>query len=244
MTEQIMEINSELQQLGLHKSEIRVYLYLLENGLATPPQVAKGTGIARTNCYHVLRELEEKQLIQVQASGRRKAYLARDPESIVANLERKRETATRIVPELRELYTAQKNKPKIRFFTGLEEVQEIYRQSLSSEKIYGIGSTEHLKSADNKFFDWYVHELSKRKIIFDDLLNSSAQHGSATQMQTALHAIKLLPPRYKDVPTDILIWNDDIALITLERPIFGTIITNSALAQTFKAIFGILWEKL
>lgn len=239
-----MDAETELKNLGLHKSEIRVYLYLLENGLATPPQIAKGTGIARTNCYHVLRELEEKQLIQAQASGKRKAYLARDPESIVVALERKREAATRVVPELRQLYTTQKNKPKIRFFTGLEEVQEIYRQSLTAEKIYGIGSTEHLEAADKKFFDWYVRELNERKIIFDDLLHSSAEQGTAQQMKTALHAIKLLPPRYKDVPTDILMWGDTIALITLEKPIFGTIITNPALARTFKAIFGILWEKL
>ena len=239
-----MDAETELKNLGLHKSEIRVYLYLLENGLATPPQVAKGTGIARTNCYHVLRELEEKQLIQIQASGKRKSYLARDPESIVASLERKREAATRVVPELRELYTTQKNKPKIRFFTGLEEVQEIYRQSLTAEKIYGIGSTEHLEAVDKKFFDWYVRELGERKIIFDDLLHSSAGQGTAQQMKTTLHAIKLLPPRYTDVPTDILIWSDNIALITLEKPIFGTIITSQTLSRTFKTIFGILWEKL
>jgi sugar-specific transcriptional regulator TrmB len=239
-----MDIRTELKNLGLHNSETRVYLYLLENGLSTPPQVAKGTGIARTNCYHVLRELEEKGLIQVQASGKRKAYLARDPESIVATLERKRDAATRVVPELRELYTAQKNKPKIRFFSGLEEVQEIYRQSLTAEKIFGIGSTQHLESLDKKFFDWYVKELNSRKIIFDDLLHSSAQQGTAQIMKTALHSIRLLPPHHKDVPTDILIWGDNIALITLEKPIFGTIITNPALAKTFKTIFAILWEKL
>src|SRR5688500_528889 len=114
-----MDTNAELKQLGLHKSEIRVYLYLLEAGVSTPPQIAKGTSIARTNCYHILKELEDKGLIQQQASGKRKAYLARDPESIVAALEKKREAASRVVPELRELYTAQKNKPKIRFFKGL-----------------------------------------------------------------------------------------------------------------------------
>ena len=242
-----MELNNELKHLGLHNSEIRVYLYLLENGLSTPPQVAKGTGIARTNCYHVLRELEEKQLIQTQASGKRKAYLARDPESLVAGIDKKREAAERALPELRELYTAQKNKPKIRFFSGWEEVQEIYRQSLSAEKIYAFGSTESLAATDKNFFEKYVKELAKKKIIFDDILLASAQHHTAEQMKTirgALHTIKFLPPRYKDVPTDILIWGDNIALITFDKPIFGTIITNPALAQTFKTLLGVIWEEL
>jgi sugar-specific transcriptional regulator TrmB len=242
-----MEINIELKQLGLHKSEIRVYLYLLENGLSTPPQVAKGTGIARTNCYHVLRELEEKQLIQVQISGKRKAYLARDPESIVATLEKKREAATRVVPELRELYTTQKNKPKIRFFSGWEEVREIYIQTLSAQKISFIASTEHLSAIDEKFFQWYNQEFKKRKIITDDLLNFTAKEKTAKQIlaiQDALHSIKFLPERHKDLPTEIVIWNDNVALITFEKPIFGTIITNPALAKTFKTIFGMLWENL
>jgi sugar-specific transcriptional regulator TrmB len=242
-----MDINNELKQLGLHKSEIRVYLYLLENGLSTPPQVAKGTAIARTNCYHVLRELEEKQLIQVQASGKRKAYLARDPESIVATLERKREAATRAVPELRELYTAQKNKPKIRFFSGPEEIQELYRQTLTAEKLFGFVDAEKFFTVLGKFGEWYIEEIHKRKIIFDDIFTAASQGKSTERVEElrgALHTIKFLPPRYKDAPTDILIWGDNIALVTLEKPIFGTIITNPALARTFKTIFAILWENL
>lgn len=241
-----MDINTELEQLGLHKSEIRVYLHLLENGLSTPPQIAKGTGIARTNCYHVLRELEGKGLIQTQALGKRKAYLARDPESIVATLDRKKEAATRVVPELRELYTSQKNKPKIRFFAGWSEVREIYMQTLSAEKVRFIGSTEDLAAIDQKFFIWYNEELKKRRIIVDDLLNSTAEGKTAGQieaMKDALHTIKFLPQRHKDLPTEIIIWDDNIALVTLQKPIFGTIITNPALAKTFRALFSMLWDQ-
>lgn len=242
-----MEINTELKHLGLHVSEIKVYLYLLENGLSTPPQVAKGTSIARPNCYHVLRELDTKGLIQIQPTGKRKAYLARDPESIVTSLEKKREAATRVVPELRELYTAQINKPKIRFFSGWEEVKEIYRQTLEAGKIIAIGGAQQQAEADQKFFDWYVRELDKRKIIFDDLLNSQSQEATAQRMKLvrgALHSIKYLQRQQKDLPTDILIWGDNIALIALRKPIFGTVITNRELAKTFRTFFGILWEHL
>ena len=51
-----------------------------------------------------------------------------------------------------------------------------------------------------------------------------------------------LPQKYKDFPTDMLIWDDNIALITLEEPIFGTVLTNKLLAQTSKIIFDVLWS--
>jgi len=242
-----MDIKQTLKELGLHSSESRIYLYLLENGVSTPPQIARGTGIARTNCYHVLRELEEKQLVQSQLVRKRKTYLARDPESLVTSIDKKREAAQRALPELRELYTTQKNKPKIRFYNGLEEVHEIYRQTLTAEKLIAIVDGEKFFSTLGKFGDWYIKELHRRKIIFDDIFTASSQGKSAErvkELRGALHAIKFLPPRCKDAPTDILIWGDNVALITLEKPVFGTIITSESISQTFKTLFYFIWEEL
>ena len=57
-----------------------------------------------------------------------------------------------------------------------------------------------------------------------------------------MYDFKILPEKYSDFPTDILVWNDNIALITLTEPIFGTVITNPTLAQTFKYIFEMVRE--
>ena len=53
---------------------------------------------------------------------------------------------------------------------------------------------------------------------------------------------KILPPNYSEFKTDVLIWNDNVALITLEEPIFGTVLKNKLLAQTFKIIFTVMKE--
>ena len=64
------------------------------------------------------------------------------------------------------------------------------------------------------------------------------------KIRGALHTIKELGVEPKRVPTDLLIWNDHLALIGLEKPTFGSIITNANLVRTFKTIFELLWEKL
>lgn len=240
-------ITQQLKQIGLHSSEIAVYLYLLENGVSTPPQISHGTNIARTNCYHILQSIKEKGLIQEQAKRKRKAYIAKDPQALLLSLEEKREAVEELLPDLRALYTTQKNKPKIRFYEGLAEVKEIYWQSLEAEEIRAIGSTKQLSDLDPAFFIRYQKELARRGIVFYDILTYASGEKSVQETKSilkGLYGVELLPPQYKDMPTDLLLWQDNIALITLQEPIFGTVLSSPLLAQTFHIIFNVMWEKL
>lgn len=241
-----MDLYPYLHQAGLNKSEATIYLYLLENGLSTPPMIARGTGIARTNCYNILEFLETHGLIEEQSVGKRKAFVATDPVSLVRTLDKKKESIEQILPDLRGLYVMQKNKPKIRFYDGLGQIQEIYRASLSAKKIAAIGSTKQMTSLMRAFYDEYIKEIKNRGITFQDILtkDSTAVALSTKQMLAPLYDMKFLPPTVKDPPTDILIWDDNIALLTLDEPIFGTVLTNEPLAQTFQMLAEILWEKL
>ncbi|HBU27778.1 TPA: hypothetical protein DEB00_01530, partial [Candidatus Uhrbacteria bacterium] len=147
-----MNIQNELKQLDLTKTEILLYLYLLESGLSTPPQIAKGTGIARTNTYNVLQSLIGMGLIEEHLEGHKRAYIARDPQALLDTLNRKKEALTRVLPDLRALHVTQKNKPKIRFNDGWESVKEIYRQSTVEKELFAIGSTKRLVELDETFF--------------------------------------------------------------------------------------------
>ncbi len=113
-----MIIEQQLRQFGLTPSEITVYLFLLEHGVSSPPQVAKGTKITRTNCYHVLESLKHEGLISEQEKGKRKVYIACDPEALLRRFDLRRESLSQIVPDLRARYVVQKNKPIIKFLTG------------------------------------------------------------------------------------------------------------------------------
>ncbi|MBI4599134.1 helix-turn-helix transcriptional regulator, partial [Candidatus Uhrbacteria bacterium] len=232
--------------IGLKESEIKIYLYLLEHGVSTPPNVSRGTNIARPNCYPILQDLKDKGLVQEQWQKKRKVYFAVDPLAIVQHLERKKESMQSILPDLRALYVGQKNKPTIRFYDGLEQVKQIFDQMLSAKKILGIASTKQLFALDPVFFNHYRQELKQRSIIFYDILT----HASDTEGEIVkaslkgLYDKKFLPKEYEDVPTDILIWDDHVALITTEHPVFGTVLTNPPLARTFQIIFEVLWKRL
>ncbi len=239
-----MNLQNELKKIGLSKSEIIVYLFLLEEGLSTPPQIPSGTRIARTNCYNILVSLKQKGLIEPQQRQKRKAYLATDPQSLMQSIEKKKEIIEQILPDLRSIHTYQKNKPKIKFYEGWEEVKEIYRNSLQAKEIFAIGSTNGISDIDKKFFDTYRTQIKENKIVYHDILSNSSRGDIQVtkELLKGYYDVTIMPTRYKNFQTDILIWEDNIALITLEEPIFGTVLTNKLLAETFRIIFNVMKE--
>lgn len=243
-----MDITSALKTIGFTKSETAVYLFLLQYGAATPPQIAKGTAIARTNCYNILQSLKEKGVVAEQQAGKRRRYLAHDPQAFLANLDRRRETLEQLLPDLRALYGKQKNKPVIRFYEGFDEVKELYALTFETkDKLRALGSIESLGEVDQDFFVHYHKELKRRGIVLSDILTYASREKGAKETKAilgALYDFKFLPAKYADVPTDMLIWDDNIAVITLEEPIFGTVITSPLIARTFKVIFDVLSERL
>lgn len=242
-----MNIQNELKQLDLTKTEILLYLYLLESGLSTPPQIAKGTGIARTNTYNVLQSLIGMGLIEEHLEGHKRAYIARDPQALLDTLNRKKEALTRVLPDLRALHVTQKNKPKIRFNDGWESVKEIYRQSTVEKELFAIGSTKRLVELDETFFSEFEKSLLLKGTILHDIVTASSREvaeGSTSVELKGLYDLTVLPPEYGEMATDILIWGDNVALISLQEPIFGTIITSPAIAESFRLVARVMSRSL
>jgi len=245
------ELKEQLKKFGLHKSESAIYLYLLEQGIATPPQIAKATGIARTNTYNTLQNLKAKGLVKEQLKGKRKAYVVQDPKALVRNIESKKEAIEKVLPDLRALYKTQKNKPTILFFEGFEEVKQIFRMSYQQnqeKKIYGLASLSHLVKlkGSEKFFKFWRAQLKKRKIhIYDIVTSESSQliQVSKKELKVLMESF-VLANKYQDLPTDILVWDDYVALIVTSEPVFGTLLHSPPMAATFKIMHHIIRESL
>jgi sugar-specific transcriptional regulator TrmB len=237
----------QLKQIGLKDSEIKIYLYLLEHGAALPPQIAKGTGIVRNNLYSLLRSLTDKKLIQSQQHKKRKVYMAQDPVSLLHRLEFQKMVIGNLIPDLKALQNLHKNKPQIFFYNGFEEMKQIWIDSTEAKEIRGFTSTTNLYANDKKFFDQYHKKLKDKNILLRDILTNDSR-GESTEWTIAvmgdLYQTRFLPQKYRSIPTDILIWNNKVALMNINQPHFGTVIANKALADTVKIMFDLAWMQL
>lgn len=240
-----MELEKQLKKSGLSKPEIGVYLYLLEQGISSPPQIARGTRMKRANVYNVVQSLKEKGLVEKQPKGKRYLFGAKDPSSIVRVLEEKKEAITAILPDLRALYKADKNKPTIRFYHGMEQVRDLFGQIEGAQEIFFILSTNVLFETYPTFFKKFRTQAAKQGVFLKDILTKESGITISQKTREAMRGyydFRLFPQNPEDMPTSIRIWNDHVALVTFDEPVFGTVLTSKSLAKTFRVMFETMWN--
>ena len=241
-----MEIQQQLRTLGLHQTEIVMYLFLLKNGLSTPPVVSRETGIARTNCYNILLELKEKGLIEEKIQAKKKAYQANTPASLIELLKRKVADAQKILPELQAVFAHQAIDPGVKFYQGLEQVQELYEKSLSAKSILSVGSRKRWRLLMPDFEERYFQEIKKRQIIFYDLTDSESKLMTAKIQNTlkSCYTVRQLPPEYEETALEILMWDDLIGFFNLKGSISAMLFKNQPLSDMLQMLFKIIRKKI
>jgi hypothetical protein len=160
----------------------------------------------------------------------------------MAMVERRKLAAERLLPDLRALYTTQKNRPKIKFYDGWEQVKEIYLQSLEASELWAMGSIEDIDRVDHAFFVHFQKEVRRKQQFIYDLLPFSAKDKAASEAVERIgifYKAAFLPKKYDRLPIDIMVWGNNVALISLEDPIIGTVITGGYFAQVFKILLEV-----
>lgn len=240
------EIYNGLKAAGLSENEIKVYVYLLKEGLSSPAQVARGTKIARNNVYYILRNLDDEDLIEQHRKNSRFMYKAAPPQALLDQLDRRRSGLEHIIPGLNDLYQVQKNKPIVEYFDGLDRIKDIFLESLQSQDlIRSVESTGLLFKIDENFFRRYDQLLRKRGLFTHDLLTMDSTHEiakEAAEAGNAYYKYRLMQKKYNDLSGQFLIWNDNVAHIAFEQPYFGTIIRSKSIAGAMRALFDTAWE--
>jgi sugar-specific transcriptional regulator TrmB len=239
------ELHNDLLRAGLSKPEIAVYLYLLEAGVSSPSEIAKGTGLQRPNTYNVLRSLSNRALIDPVARGRRRVYVAKDPSALVKNMEQRTEAIAQALPDLRALYKGQKNKPVIKYFEGAKEMVQLLTTIYPTEQILFISHVNYLFSeyADD-FHRFRVRQKKQGTFVRQVLAEDVAEAVSSILKNDfgVQYDYRILDSRYAAVPSFIRIWDDNVFIANLSEPEFATMFTDKIIAANFKMMFETMWR--
>ena len=120
-------INQEfLKEIGLTKSEIKVYVALLKIGaFSSKGKIVEESKIASSKIYEVLNKLIEKGLVSTIIKNNIKHFAACSPNRIKDFLARKKEkiieeeeNINKILPFLLESYKSLKQQTKAELFIG------------------------------------------------------------------------------------------------------------------------------
>ena len=133
-----MELNvSILEEIGLTKSEIKVYLALLKTGTASKKHIVKESGITPSKMYEVTDKLIQKGMVSFTKQNKVLHFTASPPEQVLNFLEQKKESLDRqseefklLIPKLASLQKT--HEPVIEVFRGREGLKTAYDMLLSS----------------------------------------------------------------------------------------------------------------
>jgi len=152
-----MSKNSALHQLDLSDREIAIYEALLKSGPASIRDIASRTSINRGTTYETLKQLANKGIVSYFPKGKRRFFMAEDPDRLLKLAERKQQALSSAIDQLqREIVPGLKDlKPdfspgNVRFYEGDDGVELVLRDILDSasrseDKHYAVISTKTLR---------------------------------------------------------------------------------------------------
>lgn len=239
-----------LTQLGLNEKSASVYLALLELGSATVQEVAEKASVKRTSIYNFLEELTKLGLI-TQIQEKHKTILIAENPNILKQRAREKEKEAemyvqnidQIVPSLLNIYNLPGEKPKMKFYRGIEGIKKAYHDTLlAGETIYAFSDYEKMMEAMTfEHMVGYANERTKREIKFYSI-------GPGGQWAKKAIALSKKQKRQMKInnqlkfDTEINIYGNKVALISFRRPYAAAIIEDRAIAQTLKSIWQVMWD--
>jgi len=233
-----------VEELGLSEKEARVYLAALELGTGSVADIANRAGIKRTSVYNFIDRLIGMGVI-IQNTDEPKTYQAVEPKHLAVIQEERLSAIKARLPELAALTNLSSKKPRIQYFEGTTQMQQIEREILNCDKellaiwnrkkvVEQLGGKEYMEDLDRQRRDKNIH-IRLVAVQNEDI---EFKGGGADKTRDIRFA-----PAGMNFPMAISIYDTGrVGLITSQKEKFGILIESQELAQTMRQLFEAFWK--
>lgn len=223
------------------KTEITVYLKLLELNTGSASEIAERSKSYRKNVYDALDRLVRKGLVSYAKVEHRRIYNAANPEKLLEFLDVKKREVQSILPQLKAIYKSPPAHEEAFFvFKGKNGVKSIFEGIARSKSDYGkLGSEGKFK----EIFPYYYNQYQSRKKeskIKCRIICSSNEKGSEA-VKEAFGRIRFLPSHFLN-PSTIIVYSNKVAIIVWKDEPIGILMNSEEVANSWKYYFELLWK--
>ncbi|PIR44464.1 MAG: hypothetical protein COV10_04390, partial [Candidatus Vogelbacteria bacterium CG10_big_fil_rev_8_21_14_0_10_51_16] len=148
-----------LEEIGLTKAEITVYLTLLEEGPLNARPIIRDTGLYNSIVHATLNSLIDKGFVTFVKVGRRRIYSASDPKYLLTFIEKKKHEVEKILPSLHAM-RAVAEQQSAEVFSGFRGLKVMLYQFIEDAKRGDEYLFFAFHTKDNDIYD-EVHEFLK-----------------------------------------------------------------------------------
>lgn len=248
-----MGYEKQLMDAGLSEKESKVYLASLELGPETAQNIAKKAGINRVTTYVQIESLKGKGLMSEFEKGKKTFYSAETPDrldtllnAMESDLSFKREELQKVIPALGELFAGAGERPKVRFYEGVEGTKAIRDEFLKnkSKKVYSFTNLDKLLGQFPKHEDEFTTKRAAAGIESFVIYTREAGKLENDTKAAQLRVTKFVPADKIPIDADIAIFDYKVSFANYKAKPVAIIIENKEIADTLRAIFNFLWSSL
>lgn len=237
----------QLRKLGFSDNEAAVYLAALELGEASVQRISQKAKLKRTTVYGIIETLRGRGLIKTTKNRKKILYFAEDPRRLKEIAREAERTADTILPSLLALTNLIDRKPKVLFFDGIEEIKDLYKETLlhPDTRILGWLSAGSFRTEEPWFNDYY-RPLRKEKRIFTDVIvpDLPETRDYHERDREDFHRTAIDIKGGDSIESDILLFgNRHVAILSWEE-MTGIVLESSRIHATLSAIFTAHQESL
>ena len=240
-----MSIESVLKDLGLPRNKGVVYLSAFEAGPATAADIAKRAQLPRTTTHEILQQLVGLGLISFMTKVRTRIYTAESPTKLKVLIQEKERRLEKILPELDLLTNLVGDKPKVKFYEGVEGVKTVFEDTLTvkNKLLRGILSMRDLyEMPGKKYMDDYVKRRIGAGIKLEVIRSAVKEVEESWPFSKSENRELHYAPEGMVFPMTIYLYDNKVGLIGTQQENFGMIIESQEFFATQNNLFETLWQ--
>lgn len=238
-----------LEEIGLTKGEIKVYLTLLRIGETTTGKIIEKAQISGGKVYQILDKLIQKGLTSYIVKEKTRYFTATSPKRILdylyekeKDLKIKEQELLKELPSFLNLEKTAKKEYETKLFKGLKGIETAIYEALSEltqkNEVLAIGVVEKEKKYNLMWIRWNKERTKKKisaKLIFSN---------KTTEYYNICKKMKFMELRVLKgiVPSAIDVMGNHILITTYGEEPLCLSIRNSEIAQSFTTFFYNLWN--
>lgn len=193
-----------LEEIGLTKTEIKIYLSLLKLGQSTTTNIVRDSKIHASKVYEFLDKLIQKGLVSYVIKSNKRFFTATDPKHLKEFLREKQrkikeqeDKINNLIPYLNSIKKEGEDTIKSEIYEGLRGIKSVYQKILTE---LSKGETQYIlgapKIANDKLegfiLDWHKKRIKKGikcKYIYD----SNVRDYGSIREKMPLTEVRYLP---------------------------------------------------
>lgn len=241
-----------LEEIGLTKTEVKIYLTLLKIGQSTTTNIVRDANIHASKVYEFLDKLIQKGLVSYVIKSNKKYFTASDPAILkeflrekISEINEKEKEIDKILPHLVEIKKSGEEIIHSEIYGGLRGIKSVYEKMLSTLK---KGETQYIIGAPriaNELIEGYLLEWHKRRIkkgvrckyIYD----SNARDYGKVREKMPFTQVRYLP-KGNVSPMWIEVFKDYVAIGHIKgRNAVLFLIHDGTIAKGYLDYFNLIW---